>query len=34
MKFEDLLAGEVLAGIEGDLRVKLQSYFELYTLGF
>jgi hypothetical protein len=34
MKFEDLLAGNVLAGMEGDLKVELQSYFNLYALSF
>jgi hypothetical protein len=32
MKFEDL--ADVLAGMEGDLRVELQSYLKLYALSF
>jgi hypothetical protein len=34
MKIEDVLAGDVLAGMEGDLKVELQSYFNLHALGF
>jgi hypothetical protein len=35
MKIEDLLAGDVLAGMEGgDLKAELQSYFKLYALSF
>jgi hypothetical protein len=34
MKIEDLLAGDVLAGMEGDLKVELQSYLKLYALSF
>jgi hypothetical protein len=34
MKRENVLAGDVLAGMEGDLRVELQSYFELHDLSF